>query len=156
MTRTIQEKSRMRGNAHVRFASRAVMATLSLRLTTNLVQRRGGHPVFACLRREFCNSYPMKRETRTLCVSMSAGSMSHYAQFQPVRLNHLEGFVRQVIGWRELIAGMYVRLGTAQRRSNFWHHYRPLPAAFYTGTTGILPLDHVIKKSVANGPLPPH
>lgn len=69
-----------------------------------------------------------------------------YAQSQPVRLNNLEGFVRQVIGWREFIAGMYVRLGTAQRQSNFWQHHRPLPAAFYTGTTGILPLDHVIQR----------
>ncbi len=69
-----------------------------------------------------------------------------YAQSQPVRLNNLEGFVRQIIGWREFMAGMYLRIGTAQRNCNFWGHHRLLPAAFYTGTTGIFPLDHVIQK----------
>jgi len=70
----------------------------------------------------------------------------NYAESHPVGLNTLEGFVRQIIGWREFIAGMYLRIGTAQRNSNFWEHHRPMPASLYTGTTGVLPLDHVIKK----------
>jgi len=70
----------------------------------------------------------------------------NYAESHPVGLNTLEGFVRQIIGWREFMAGMYLRIGTAQRNRNFWEHHRPIPASFYTGTTGILPLDHVIKK----------
>ncbi|APB32849.1 deoxyribodipyrimidine photolyase-related protein [Gloeomargarita lithophora Alchichica-D10] len=70
----------------------------------------------------------------------------NYAKSYPVGLNTLEGFVRQIIGWREFMAGMYLRIGTAQRQSNFWNHTRPMPDSFYTGNTGILPLDHVIKK----------
>jgi deoxyribodipyrimidine photolyase-related protein len=70
----------------------------------------------------------------------------NYAQSYPVGLNTLEGLVRQIIGWREFMAGMYLRIGTAQRNCNFWNHTRPMPAQFYTGNTGIFPLDHVIKR----------
>ncbi len=73
----------------------------------------------------------------------------NYAQSHPVGLNTLEGFLRQIIGWREFMAGMYLRMGTRQRNCNFWHHTRPMPTQFYTGNTGILPLDHVIKRVLA-------
>ncbi|MEN9274067.1 MAG: cryptochrome/photolyase family protein, partial [Gloeomargarita sp. DG02_4_bins_56] len=72
-----------------------------------------------------------------------------YAESYPVGLNTLEGFIRQIIGWREFMAGMYLRIGTAQRHQNFWNHTRPMPAQFYQGNTGILPLDHVIQRVLA-------
>lgn len=63
-----------------------------------------------------------------------------------VPLNSLEGFVRQVIGWREYVRGCYVHFGRAQRTRNFWGHHRPLPAALWTGTSGLAPLDAVVKR----------
>ncbi|MCS7032013.1 MAG: cryptochrome/photolyase family protein [Gloeomargarita sp. SKYG116] len=69
-----------------------------------------------------------------------------YAQDHVVPLNSLEGFIRQIIGWREFMAVMYLRMGTPQRHQNFWQHARSMPPCFYTGTTGILPVDHVIQK----------
>jgi deoxyribodipyrimidine photolyase-related protein len=68
-----------------------------------------------------------------------------------VPLNSLEGFVRQVIGWREFVRLVYLTHGRRQRTLNFWGHKQPLPAAFYTGTTGIIPLDHTIKAVLDNG-----
>lgn len=63
-----------------------------------------------------------------------------------VPLNSLEGFIRQVIGWREYMRGVYLHFGRRQRCRNFWNFQRPLPAAFYDGTTGIEPVDLVIHR----------
>ena len=68
-----------------------------------------------------------------------------------VPLNSLEGFVRQVIGWREFIRGIYQYRGTAIRKTNFWDFDRPMPASFYDGTTGIPPVDRVIRQVLADG-----
>ncbi|HMP75319.1 MAG TPA: cryptochrome/photolyase family protein [Kiritimatiellia bacterium] len=69
-----------------------------------------------------------------------------FAREHPVPLNALEGFIRQLIGWREFIRVLYVREGVRMRRGNFWGHERPLPKSFYTGETGIDPLDAVIRR----------
>ena len=57
----------------------------------------------------------------------------------------VEGFVRQVIGWREFIRGVYREFGEEQESRNFWSHERELTDAWYDGTTGIPPLDDAIK-----------
>jgi deoxyribodipyrimidine photolyase-related protein len=62
-----------------------------------------------------------------------------------VPVNSLEGFVRQVIGWREFVRLVYRTRGRRQRTRNSWGYTRPMPAGFYTGTTGIDPVDHVIR-----------
>lgn len=68
-----------------------------------------------------------------------------------VPLNALEGFVRQVIGWREFIRLVYRDRGRAQRTSNFWRFTHQMPRAFYDGTTGLDPVDHVIRRVLRNG-----
>jgi deoxyribodipyrimidine photolyase-related protein len=66
-------------------------------------------------------------------------------------LNSVEGFVRQVIGWREFIRATYEDLGVAMRTTNHWNHHRKLPASFYDGSTGILPVDETIQRLVKTG-----
>jgi len=68
-----------------------------------------------------------------------------HAKNNDVPLNSLEGFVRQVIGWREFMRAMYDRHGRTMRVQNFWGFKRRMPKAFYDGTTGIEPVDHVIR-----------
>lgn len=68
-----------------------------------------------------------------------------------VPLNSLEGFVRQVIGWREFVRLVYRWRGRRQRTRNFWGLSRSMPAAFYDGTTGIEPVDHVIRQVLRTG-----
>ncbi|MFM9067882.1 MAG: cryptochrome/photolyase family protein [Planctomycetota bacterium] len=63
-----------------------------------------------------------------------------------VPLNSLEGFIRQVIGWREYMRGVYRQFGVRQRTQNHWNHQRPMPRSFYDGTTGIEPVDVVIRR----------
>ncbi len=68
-----------------------------------------------------------------------------------VPINSLEGFIRQIIGWREFIRGMYVSKGSFSRTRNYWEFKRKIPASFYTGNTGILPIDNTIKKVLKTG-----
>lgn len=68
-----------------------------------------------------------------------------------VPLNSLEGFVRQVLGWREFIRAVYLRKGGFQRTRNYWGFQRRIPASFYEGTTGIVPFDGVLRKVLRTG-----
>jgi len=68
-----------------------------------------------------------------------------------IPLNSLEGFIRQVIGWREFMRGIYRFRGTQIRNGNFWNCDRPMPASFYDGTTGIPPVDRVIRQVLREG-----
>lgn len=73
------------------------------------------------------------------------------AQAGRVPLNALEGFVRQVIGWREFVRLVYRRHGRGQRTRNFWGFTYGIPAAFYDGSTGVEPVDHVIRRVLRTG-----
>jgi deoxyribodipyrimidine photolyase-related protein len=68
-----------------------------------------------------------------------------------VPLASLEGFVRQVLGWREYIRGMYLKQHIQMRTSNTFGHTRRLTDDWYNGTTGLPPVDDVIKKTLARG-----
>ena len=68
-----------------------------------------------------------------------------------IPLNSLEGFIRQIVGWREFIRIVYEREGSNQRTTNYWKFTRKIPASFWNGTTGILPIDITIKKVLATG-----
>lgn len=66
-------------------------------------------------------------------------------------LNSLEGFIRQIIGWREFMRAIYLREGTKQRTTNAWGFTRKIPKSFYDGTTGIEPFDQTIRKILETG-----
>jgi deoxyribodipyrimidine photolyase-related protein len=53
-----------------------------------------------------------------------------------VPLNSLEGFVRQLIGWREFMRITYERRGRFQRTRNYWGFTRKVPASFWTVPPG--------------------
>jgi deoxyribodipyrimidine photolyase-related protein len=74
-----------------------------------------------------------------------------YAKDNNVPINSTEGFVRQIIGWREFIRGVYEVKGSEERTTNFWNFKRKIPASFYDGTTGIAPIDQTIKKVLQTG-----
>jgi deoxyribodipyrimidine photolyase-related protein len=74
-----------------------------------------------------------------------------YARTKDVPLNSVEGFVRQVIGWREFMRATYEDLGVPMRTSNHWNHTRAMPTSFYNGTTGIDPIDDTIRRILQTG-----
>ena len=74
-----------------------------------------------------------------------------YAEANDIPLNSLEGFVRQIIGWREFIRGIYQNFSEKMIDANYWNHNRKLSEAWYTGDTGIAPLDDAIKGALEFG-----
>ena len=74
-----------------------------------------------------------------------------YGNEHDISLNCVEGFVRQVIGWREFIRASYECDGVTMRTKNFWKQTRPLPESFWDATTGVLPLDNAVEKALAYG-----
>tara|TARA_B100001093_G_scaffold462374_1_gene477549 strand:+ start:1150 stop:2643 length:1494 start_codon:yes stop_codon:yes gene_type:complete len=69
-----------------------------------------------------------------------------FGQKNEVPLNSIEGFLRQIVGWREFIRGMYEVKGVCSRSKNSFQFKKKIPTSFYEGTTGIKPLDDSIKK----------
>jgi len=70
-----------------------------------------------------------------------------YAKEHKVNFASLEGFIRQIIGWREFMMIIYERDGVTERKSNFFNHKNKLPKSFYNATTGIKPVDDTIIKA---------
>ncbi len=68
-----------------------------------------------------------------------------------IPINSAEGILRQLIGWREFVRGIYLFMGAKMRRKNFWNHEEKITSNFYTGTTQIAPIDQTIKKLLQTG-----
>ena len=66
-------------------------------------------------------------------------------------INSVEGFVRQIMGWREFIRGIYQTRSHKQFGHNFFDNQRKLTDDWYNGTTGIDPLDDAIKLTTEHG-----
>jgi deoxyribodipyrimidine photolyase-related protein len=69
-----------------------------------------------------------------------------FSKEHQVPLNDTEGLIRQIIGWREYVRGVYELRGKKQRSNNFWNFNNPMPKVFYEGTSGLYPVDHVISQ----------
>lgn len=78
-------------------------------------------------------------------------SVISFSEAHDIPINTTEGFVRQVMGWREFIRGVYQAKGREERTRNFWSFERKIPPSFYNGTTGIDPLDQTITKVLETG-----
>ena len=68
-----------------------------------------------------------------------------------VSLNNREGFVRQLIGWREYMRYLYLEREGELRVVNPFSHQRRLSSAWYDGTLGIPPVDDTISDAFATG-----
>jgi deoxyribodipyrimidine photolyase-related protein len=67
-------------------------------------------------------------------------------------LASVEGFIRQVIGWREYIRGLYVlKMPKGYAQENWFDHQRPLPEFFWTGKTSMHCLQETLKQTIETG-----
>ncbi len=73
-----------------------------------------------------------------------------FAKKHETHFPSLEGFVRQIIGWREFIRGIYHEYDE-QLNVNHFQHSRKLQSCWYDGTTQIPPLDDSILKAKTFG-----
>ena len=60
----------------------------------------------------------------------------------------VEGFIRQILGWREYMRGVYWAHMPEYAEKNFFQHDRPLPGWFWTGETGMRCLQHAITQTL--------
>lgn len=74
-----------------------------------------------------------------------------HAEENSTPLNSLEGFVRQIIGWREFIRGIYQNYSDVEEKENSFNHHRKMKPCWFTGDTGMPPLDDAIKKALRLG-----
>ena len=70
-----------------------------------------------------------------------------YKQGQ-ISLASVEGFIRQILGWREFIHGMYWLDMPQMAAANHYNHTRKLPAWYWTGDTHMNCLRQTIKQTM--------
>lgn len=66
-------------------------------------------------------------------------------------LPSVEGFIRQIIGWREYIYWQYWQLAPGLLTANGWQHTRAMPRFFWDGATEMNCLKHVIARVIEQG-----
>jgi deoxyribodipyrimidine photolyase-related protein len=66
-------------------------------------------------------------------------------------LPSVEGFVRQVLGWREFVRGVYWRDMPGMASANHFGHGAPLPAWYWTGATHMHCMQAVIGQTLEHG-----
>ena len=65
-------------------------------------------------------------------------------------LNAREGFIRQILGWREYIRGIYWHKMPAYEKTNHLHANRPLPWFYWSGETKMNCMAQTIKATQEN------
>lgn len=65
-----------------------------------------------------------------------------------IHISQAEGFIRQILGWREYSRGIYWKEMPAYAEKNFLGNHQPLPEFFWTGETRMNCLRHAIGQSL--------
>lgn len=68
-----------------------------------------------------------------------------------VGMNNIEGFLRQILGWREYQRYCYLYYYNEMTKANVFNNKEKLSNALYDGTTGMPPVDDAIKDAFKYG-----
>lgn len=85
-------------------------------------------------------------DARQLCADVDQAYRQGY-----VPLNAAEGFIRQLIGWREYVRGVYWLRMPDYARLNAFGNQRALPAFYWTGATRMRCMSEVIDQTLTLG-----
>ena len=66
-------------------------------------------------------------------------------------LSTIEGFIRQILGWREFVRGMYYLDMPQMAKDNFYQHQRSLPKWYWTGRTQMSCMKDAIGQTLQYG-----
>ncbi|NKI33329.1 cryptochrome/photolyase family protein [Croceivirga thetidis] len=72
----------------------------------------------------------------------------YYSNTANIDISQVEGFVRQILGWREYMRGIYWKEMPEYAQMNKLENYNPLPEFFWTGKTKMNCLKHAIGQSL--------
>ena len=76
---------------------------------------------------------------------------AYHDKRRKIKINNYEGFIRQIIGWREYQRYLYEYAYKQMISNNFFRNNRKLSKKWYNATTGILPVDHAINNAFKYG-----
>lgn len=62
-----------------------------------------------------------------------------------------EGFIRQILGWREYVRGVYLQKGPSYLDLNHFDHQQPLPSFFYDANTTLNCLSITVQETLDHG-----
>ena len=83
-------------------------------------------------------------------LDLAKRAEEHYHNGE-IEINNVEGFIRQVVGWREYMHWQYQRLMPGLAEGNYFDAHKPLPEFFWTGETEMNCLKHVIQRALKDG-----
>ena len=72
-------------------------------------------------------------------------------RIKKIKINNFEGFIRQVIGWREYMRMLYILYYDELKGSNYFGNRKRLNKKWYNGNTGIEPVDNAIIRGFKYG-----
>ena len=72
-------------------------------------------------------------------------------QKHDLNLASVEGFIRQILGWREFMRGVYFLDMPGLKTANHYGHIRPLPRWYWTGETHMNCMRQCIGQTLKNG-----
>ncbi|GIU82504.1 MAG: hypothetical protein KatS3mg006_1568 [Pyrinomonadaceae bacterium] len=75
---------------------------------------------------------------------------AYYENPKLYKLNQVEGFIRQIIGWREYMRGIYWKEMPSYSKLNYFGHNRKLPSFYWTANTKMNCLKNAIQNSLEN------
>lgn len=81
-------------------------------------------------------------------VEVIEGIEEAYEELDEEHLSSVEGFIRQILGWREYMRGIYWAKMPAYEKENFFGFNNSLPKFFWTGKTNMKCLEHSIGQSL--------
>ena len=76
---------------------------------------------------------------------------NYYTKHKYISISTYEGFIRQVIGWREYQRYIYKYIGNKMRNSNYFNNKHKLSTEWYNATTTIKPVDDAIMLAMNDG-----
>jgi deoxyribodipyrimidine photolyase-related protein len=79
---------------------------------------------------------------------IKAVEKAYHANPEYITLPQAEGFIRQILGWREYMRGIYWEQMPGFAQMNFFNHKASLPSWYWTGNTKMNCLRYAIRQSL--------